>query len=68
MKWLATEERKILDFVECVFIFMLPAALVFDQLTIVLWVFATSQLFWGTFNAWQRDAHIDENQKLAIQK
>jgi hypothetical protein len=68
VKWLVTYQRKILDFDKGVFIYLLSAALIFDQLTIMLWMFAASQLFWGTFNAWQRGANIDTNQKLAIQK
>lgn len=68
VKWLVLEQRKILDFDEGVFIFMLSAALVFNQLTPMLWIFAASQLFWGTVKAWQRGANIDANHKLAIQK
>jgi phosphatidylglycerophosphate synthase len=68
VKWFVAEQRKILDFDEGVFIFMLSAALIFDQLTPMLWIFAASQLFWGTFKAWQRGTNIAANQKLAIQK
>jgi len=68
VKWLVTEQSKILDFYEGVFIYMLSAALLFDQMTVVLWIFAASQLFWRTFKAWKRGADIDKNQKLAIQK
>lgn len=68
VNWLITEQRKILDFNEGVFIFMLSAALIFDQLTILVWIFAASQLFRGTFKARQRGANINANQKLAIHK
>ncbi len=67
-KWFLKEQPKILDFDEGVFIFMLSAALVFDQLTPMLWIFAASQLFWGSFRAWQRGMNIASNHKLSIQK
>jgi len=68
LKWFLTEQRKILDFDEGVFIFMLSSALIIGQLTPMLWVFAASQVFWGGFKAFQHGANIDANQKLAIQK
>lgn len=68
VKWLVTEQRKIPDFDVGAFFHMLSAALIFDQLTFTLWIFAASQLFLGTFKAWQRGANIDTIQKLAIQK
>lgn len=66
--WFLGEQRKVLAFDEGVFIFMLSAALVFDQLIPMLWVFAASQLFWGTYKSWQRGKNIGENRKLALQK
>jgi phosphatidylglycerophosphate synthase len=68
VKWFLKEQPKVLDFDEGVFIFMLSAALIFDQLIPMLWIFAASQVFWGTFKAWQRGTNIDAKQKLSIQK
>ncbi|MBB5721433.1 phosphatidylglycerophosphate synthase [Loktanella ponticola] len=68
VKWFIKEQAKVLDCDEGVFIFMLSVALIFDQLTPMLWIFAASQLYWGTLKAWQRGMNIDANQKLAIQK
>ena len=66
--WFLREQRKVLAFDEGVFIFMLSAALIFDQIVLMLWVFAVSQLFWGTYKSWQRGKNIGENRKLALQK
>lgn len=66
--WFLREQRKVLAFDEGVFIFMLSAALIFDQLTPMLWIFAASQLFWGTYKSWARGVNIDASQKLPIQK
>lgn len=68
LKWFLREQHKVLAFDEGVFIFMLSAALIFDQLTPMLWIFAASQVFWGTFKSWQRGKNLDANQKLSIQK
>jgi phosphatidylglycerophosphate synthase len=68
LKWFLNEQQKVLAFDEGVFIFMLSAALIFDQLTPMLWIFAASQLFWGTFKSWQRGQSIAANQELSIQK
>lgn len=67
-KWFLKEQSKVLDFDEGVFIFMLSVALIFDQLIPMLWIFAASQVFWGTFKAWQRGVSIASSQKLSIQK
>ncbi|MDH5529690.1 MAG: CDP-alcohol phosphatidyltransferase family protein [Paracoccaceae bacterium] len=66
--WFLREQRKFLAFDEGVFIFMLSAALVFDQLIPMLWIFAASQLFWGTYKSWLRGKNIGENRKLALPK
>lgn len=66
--WFLREQRKVLAFDEGVFIFMLSAALIFDQLLVMLWIFAASQLFWGIYRSWVRGMSIDANQKRAIQK
>ena len=67
-EWFLREQRKVLAFDEGVFIFMLSAALIFDQIVPMLWVFAASQLFWGIFKSWQRGKNIGENLKLTLQK
>lgn len=66
--WFLHEQRKILAFDEGVFIFMLSAALVFDQLTPMLWIFAASQVFWGSYRSWLRGKNIGENKKRTLQK
>lgn len=59
LKWFTREQRKILNFNEGVFIFMLSLALVLDQLTPMLWVFAISQVVLGTSRTWQRWRSIE---------
>ena len=66
--WFLHEQRKVFAVDEGVFIFMLSAALVFDQLTPMLWIFAASQLFWGTYKSWLRGKNIGENRKRALPK
>ena len=66
--WFMKEQRKILNFDEGVFIFMLSAALIFNQLLPMLWIFAASQVFWGVYKSIKRGANIAENHKLPIQK
>ena len=44
LKGFLFEQRKIIEFDEGVFIFMLSLAIVLDQLIPMLWVFAASQL------------------------
>lgn len=66
--WFLREQRKVLAFDEGVFIFMLSAALIFDQLMPMLWIFAASQMFWGTYKSWLRGINIGENRKLSLQK
>jgi phosphatidylglycerophosphate synthase len=68
LTWFLKQQPKVLAFDEGVFVFMLSAALIFDQLTPMLWIFAASQVFWGGFKAWQRGRNIAANQKRAIQK
>lgn len=68
IRWFFMEQGKILAFDEGVFIFMLSAALIFDQLTPMLWIFAASQVFWGTYRAWQRGTNIDAHHKLLFHK
>ena len=66
--WFLREQRKVLAFDEGVFIFMLSAALIFDQLVPMLWTFAASQMFWGTYKSWLRGKNINQNRKLYFQK
>ncbi|MGO4909248.1 CDP-alcohol phosphatidyltransferase family protein [Pseudorhodobacter sp. W20_MBD10_FR17] len=66
--WFLREQRKILGFDEGVFIFMLSLALIINQLTPMLWVFAASQVFWGIYKPWQRGKNIDETRKVSLQK
>ncbi|MGJ8544846.1 MAG: CDP-alcohol phosphatidyltransferase family protein [Sulfitobacter sp.] len=68
LAWFLKQQRKLLAFDEGVFIFMLSAALIFDQLTAMLWVFATSQVFWGSYKSWQRGKNIGENRKRHLEK
>lgn len=67
-KWFLNEQHKVLAFDEGVFIFMLSAGLIFDQLAPTLWIFAASQVFWGTYKSWQRGRNIGANHMLSIQK
>lgn len=67
-RWFLSEQRKFLEFDEGVFIFMLSLALVLNQLTPMLWIFAASQLFYGFFRSWQRGHQIDQNQQPLIEK
>jgi len=68
LRWFVREQRKILDFDEGVFIFMLSLALVLDKLTPMLWVFAMSQLYYGLARGWQRGYRLSRNQKAPIKK
>ena len=68
LAWFGREQSKVLAFDEGVFIFMLSAALIFDQLIPMLWVFASSQVFWGLHKSWLRGKNIDENLKVPTQK
>jgi len=66
--WFLKEQRKFLVFDEGVFIFLLSAALIFDQLMPMLWVFAASQVFWGTYKSWLRGKNIGNDRKSYLQK
>ncbi len=68
LTWFIKEQSKILSFDEGVFIFMLSVALIFDQLTPMLWVFAASQLYWGIYQSWKRGKNIGASRKIPIQK
>jgi len=68
LRWFLGEQKKILRFDEGVFIFMLALALVLNQLTPMLWVFAASQLFHGLYRSWQTGHEIDLNRQAHIKK
>lgn len=68
LTWLVREQPKILQFNEGVFIFMLSAALLFDGLEPMLWVFAVSQVFWGLLRAVQGGWRIHKTTQTPIQK
>lgn len=67
LRWFAREQRKVLNFNEGVFIFMLSLALVVDQLTPMLWVFAISQTVLGVSRTRQRGRNLKlgRNERIA---
>lgn len=68
LAWLVREQPKILQFNEGVFIFMLSAALVFDGLEPMLWIFAVSQGLWSLRRAVEGGYRIHKNTQRPIQK
>lgn len=66
--WFLKEQPKILAFDEGAFIFMLSAALVFDALTPMLWVFAVSQVVLGLYYSYRNGREIDGTFKSPIRK
>ena len=68
LRWFVHEQKKILFFDEGVFIFMLSAALIFNILEPILWVFAISQVFYGLYRGWQRGYQMANNQKITNKK
>ena len=68
IRWFLAEQRKILRFDEGVFIFMLSLALIVDQLTAMLWVFAASQAVIGSWRTWQHGKEIELNQQKRVNK
>tara|TARA_B110000444_G_scaffold255261_1_gene289288 strand:+ start:743 stop:1519 length:777 start_codon:yes stop_codon:yes gene_type:complete len=68
LKWFIVEQRKILLFNEGVLIFMLSLSLVLNELTLMLWVFFVSQLFWGLYRSWEQGRKIDLNHHSTIEK
>lgn len=67
-QWLIREQRKICFFDEGVFIFMLSLALVINQLTPMLWIFAISQIYYGLMRAWQRGRKVGSDHLTEIKK
>ena len=68
LRWFIREQRKIVFFDEGVFIFMLSLALIFNQLTPMLWIFAISQLYYALVRGWQRGRQTARNQPMEIKK
>ena len=68
LRWFISEQRKILDFDEGVFIFMLSFALIFNVIIPMLWIFAISQLFYGVYRGCKRGHKLHINQKITIKK
>ena len=66
--WLLREQRKFLLFNEAVFVFLLSAALVTGHLVPMLWLFASSQVYFGFVRSWQRGRQIHLNQQAALLK
>ena len=66
--WFLREQPKFLLFNEAVFVFMLAAALVFNLLVPMLWIFAISQVYYGTVRSWQRGRQIYLNQHEELLK
>jgi len=66
--WFLREQRKFLLFNEAVFVFLLSAALVSGQLVPMLWIFASSQVYFGFVRSWQRGRQIYLNQQAALLK
>jgi len=62
LEWLLLEQRKFFLFNEAVFVFLLSVALVFNAIVPMLWVFAASQIYYGSVRSWQRGRQIFLNQ------
>jgi len=60
--WFIREQRKFFLFNEAVFVFLLSAALIFDAIMPMLWLFAVSQFYYGVLRSWQRGRQIYFNQ------
>lgn len=68
LDWFLAQQKKILDFNEGVFIFMLSIALVFNVLTPILWVFAISQGTLAIFRGLQQARNISLGSVHLIKK
>ncbi len=68
LAWFLREQRKFFLFNEAVFVFLLSAALVTGHLVPMLWVFASSQVYFGIVRSWQRGRQIYLNQQAALLK
>ena len=62
--WFLKEQRKLFNFDEGVFVFMLSLALIIPSTLIpMLWVFAVSQGFWGIIRCCQRGQQLSHDQR-----
>jgi len=62
--WFLKEQRKLFNFDEGVFVFMLSLALIIPSTLIpMLWVFAVSQGFWGIIRCCQRGQQLAHDQR-----
>ena len=68
LRWFVHEQKKLFFFDEGVFIFMISAALIFNILEPILWVFAISQVFYGLYRGCQKGYQMANNQKVTIKK
>ncbi len=68
LAWFLKEQRKFFLFNEAVFVFLLSAALVTGYLVPMLWLFASSQVYFGFVRSWQRGRQIYLNQQAALLK
>ena len=67
LRWFIREQRKIVYVNEGVFIFMLSVALILNSLTVMLWIFAFSQVSLALSRAWfkcREISKIDESHPL----
>ena len=63
LMWFLKEQRKLFNFDEGVFVFMLSLALIIPSTLIpILWVFAVSQIFWGIIRCCQRGQQLAHDQ------
>lgn len=66
--WFLKEQHKIFNFDEGVFVFMLSLALLLNNLDLMLWVFALSQFFYGSYRAVQHGWRINSTPSHPIEK
>ena len=68
LSWFINEQLKILQFNEGVFIFLISFALLFNMILPVLWIFASSQLFYGLFRSLTYGYKLYHTQHITIKK
>ncbi|MCH7663236.1 MAG: CDP-alcohol phosphatidyltransferase family protein [Chloroflexi bacterium] len=68
LRWFVNEQKKILLFNEGVFIFMLSLGLITNQLLVMLWIFAISQVIIGLLRVWQQGFQLEHNLQTLIKK
>jgi len=63
LMWFLKEQRKLFNFDEGVFVFMLSLSLIIPSTLIpMLWFFAVSQVFWGIIRCYQRGQQLAHDQ------